>query len=120
MSQQPLPPARHQRHLLIPSAPNNQPAKNKESGNEIQLSTNLIVLPWPTYTELRAKRGRLEPSPKRGSGKIDLQKQGRNTQKKASHIVQPGVTYRSQHLEVDLEPSAKRGTSRSRALVSLY
>ena len=37
----------------------------------------------------------LEPSPKRGSDKIKKQKQGRNTQKKASRIVQPGLTYGS-------------------------
>ena len=41
----------------------------------------------------------LEPSPKGGSDKINMQKQGRNTQKKASRIVQPGLTYGSQHLE---------------------
>ena len=41
----------------------------------------------------------LEPSPKRGSDKINKQKQGRNTQKKASRIVQTGLTYGSQHLE---------------------
>ena len=41
----------------------------------------------------------LEPSPKRGSDKINMQKQGRNTQKKASRIVQPRLTYGSQHLE---------------------
>ena len=39
-------------------------------------------------------------------------KQGRNTLKKASHIVQPALTYGSQHLQ----SSTKRGT---RALVSL-
>ena len=41
----------------------------------------------------------LESSPKRGSDKIDRQQQGRNTQKKASCIKQPGRTYGSQHLE---------------------
>ena len=41
----------------------------------------------------------LEPSPKRGSEKINMQKQGRNTQKKSSRILQPGLTYGSQHLE---------------------
>ena len=35
--------------------PNNQPGKNKESRNEIQLSANRIVLPWPTYTILEVK-----------------------------------------------------------------
>ena len=41
----------------------------------------------------------LEPSPKRGSDKIDIVKQGRNTKKKASRIAKPGLTYGSQHLE---------------------
>ena len=41
----------------------------------------------------------LEPSPKRGSDKINMMKQGGNSQKKASRIVQPGLTYGSQHLE---------------------
>ena len=63
LSQHPLPPARHQPHLLIPSAQNNQPGKNKEPRNEIELPTNRIVLPWPTYTEPRAKRGRLGTQP---------------------------------------------------------
>ena len=52
----------------------------------------------------------LVPIPKRGSDKINMLKQERNTQNKASRIVQSGLTYGSQHLEVDLEPSAKRGT----------
>ena len=43
--------------------PNSQPGKNKEPRNEIQLSANRIVLPWPTYTEPRAKRGRLGTQP---------------------------------------------------------
>ena len=79
--------------------PNNQPGKNKESRNEIQLSANRIVLRWPTYTKPGLREVDLEPSPKRGSDKINMQKQGRNTQKKASRIVQPGLTYGSQHLE---------------------
>ena len=41
----------------------------------------------------------MELRPKRGSDKINMQKQGRNTQKKASGIVQPGLTYGSQHVE---------------------
>ena len=41
-----------------------------------------------------------KPSPKRGSDKINMQKQGRNTQKKASRIVQPGLT---QHLQKKVE-----------------
>ena len=41
----------------------------------------------------------LEPSSKRGSDKINMHKQGRNTQKKGSRIVQPRLTYGSQQLE---------------------
>ena len=90
LSQHALPLARHQLHLLIPSAQNNQPGKNKESRNEIQLSTNRIVLPWPTH---------IEPRCKRGSAKINMHEQGRSTKKKASRIAQPGLTYGTQHLE---------------------
>ena len=43
--------------------PNNQPGKSKESRNEILLPTNPILLPWPTYTQPRAKRSRLETQP---------------------------------------------------------
>ena len=39
--------------------PPKQLGKNKEFRNEIQLPTNRIVLPWPIYTQARAKRGRL-------------------------------------------------------------
>ena len=49
------------------------------------------------------RRVDLEPSPERGSDKINMLKRGANTKKK-----------------VDLEPSARRGTNRFRALVSLY
>ena len=35
----------------------------------------------------------LEPSPKIGSDKINMQTEGRNTQKKASRIVQPNGKY---------------------------
>ena len=37
--------------------PNKKPEKNKEPRNEIQLPANRIVLPWPMYTEPRAKTG---------------------------------------------------------------
>ena len=43
--------------------PKDQPGKNKESRNEIQLSANCTILPWLTYTEPRAKRGRLGTQP---------------------------------------------------------
>ena len=41
----------------------------------------------------------LELSPKRGSDKINMLKEGRNTQKEASCIMQPELTYGSKHLE---------------------
>ena len=41
----------------------------------------------------------LETSPKRGSDKMNMQKQESKTQKKASRIIQPGLTYGSQQLE---------------------
>ena len=41
----------------------------------------------------------LESILKRGSDKINKQKQGKKTQKKASRIVQPGLTYGFHHLE---------------------
>ena len=50
-----LPPARHQ--------PLKQPEKSKEQRNQIQLPTNHIILPSSTYTEPRAKRGRLGNQP---------------------------------------------------------
>ena len=40
----------------------------------------------------------LEHSPKKGSDKINMLKEVRNTQKKASRIVQPGLIYGPQHL----------------------
>ena len=58
LSQHPLPPARHQPHLLIPSAQTNSQKKQREPRNEIQLPTNPIVLPWSTYTEPRGHHGR--------------------------------------------------------------
>ena len=42
----------------------------------------------------------LERSLKRGSDKINILKQGRNTQMEASGIAQPGLLYGSQHLEM--------------------
>ena len=41
-------------------------------------------------------------------------------QKKTNCIVQPELTYGSQHLEIDLEASAKRGANRTEALKSWY
>ena len=88
MCQYPLPLARDQPHLLIPFAQtiNQEITKNPE----IRSNFYQIILPWPTYTN---------PSVKRGSDKINIQKQERNTQKNASRIARAGLTYESQHLE---------------------
>ena len=63
----------------------------------------------------------LEPSPKRGSDKINMLKKGRKTAKENksyrtawTHIWIPALR------EVDLEPSAKRRANRAEVLVSLY
>ena len=120
MSQHPLPPARHQLHLLIPCTQtiNQEKVKKPEMRfNSQQIEPYCLGLPSqnPGLREVY-----LEPSLKRGSVKINMLKQGRNTQKEASYIEQPGLTYRSQNSEEDLEPSAMRGNNRTRALVSLY
>ena len=63
----------------------------------------------------------LDPSPKTGSGKINMHKQGRNNQKESnwyqtawSQIWIPALR------EFNLQPSAKGGTNGTRALVRLY
>ena len=62
-SQDPLPPARHQLQLFVPSAQtiNEEKKKNPEMRSNFQ--TNHIILSRPTYTELRAKRGRFGSQP---------------------------------------------------------
>ena len=45
---------------------------------------------------------------------------GERPQKKTSLIVQPGLTYRPQQLEVDVEPKVKKRSNRSKALVTLH
>ena len=90
--------------------------KQKFLKKNTQLPTNRIKLPWPSYTEPMAKR--VEPSLKRGNNKINRLRLRR---KKTSHIVQPWFTNKNKTLrEVDLEPSAKRGTDWIEALVRIY
>ena len=62
----------------------------------------------------------LEPRPKKGDDKIKIQKQRRNTQKKASHIVQAELIWILGLREVDLKTSDQRGTTRARALMNFY
>ena len=73
--------------------PNNQP-KSKEPRNEIQLSTNCIILPWPMYMESRVKRGRLGTQPQeRQRQDQHAENQAESPQKKTSRMTLPGLTY---------------------------
>ena len=121
LSQHPLPPARHQPHLLIPSAQTINQKKAKNS--EIRFNSQQIVLYClGLHTQNPGLREvDLEPSPKRGGDKINMLKQGRKTAEENksyrtawTHIWIPALR------EADLEPSAKREANRNKALVSLY
>ena len=112
---------RHQPHVLIPSTKtiNQKKAKNQE----IRFNSHEIVLySLGLRTENRGPREvELEPSPKRGSDKINMLKEGRKTAEEnksyrtaSTHIWIPGLR------EVDLEPRTERGANRTEALVSLY
>ena len=80
-----------------PKTINQEKTKNSEMRSNFQ---QIVLYCFGQRTQNSGLREvDLETSPKRGSDKINIQKQGRNTQKKASHIVQPGLTYGSQHLE---------------------
>ena len=93
-----LPSARYQPHLLVPSAQ----TINQEKGKNPKMRSNfqqIVSYCLGLYTQNPGLREvTLEVGPKRGSDKINIQKQGRNTQKKASRNRQPGLTYRSQQL----------------------
>ena len=119
-SQDPLPPARHQLQLFAPSAQTiNQEKKRIQKWDPT--SKQIISYCLGLRTQNSGPREvDLEASPERGSDKINLQKQGTDTQKKASCIILPGLIYGSQDLEVDLKPFAKRGCNRTTVLVSLY
>ena len=62
-----------------------------------------------------------EPSPKKGSDKINMLKLARKTpeQNKYYHTAWTHIWVQALR-EVDLEPSAKRGANRTKALVILY
>ena len=63
----------------------------------------------------------LEPSPERGSDKINMLKQGRKTaEENKSYRTAWTHTWIPALREVDLEPSPKRGANGTEALVSLY
>ena len=114
-------PPRHQPHLLIPSA---QAITQKKQRTQKWDSTpnQSYRTAWSLHTQKPGLREvDLEPSPKTGSDKINMQKKGRNTQKKSKSYDTAWI-----HLWIPalrglyLEPNAKRGSNRSRALVSLY
>ena len=121
LSQHPLPPARHQPLLLIPSA---QTISRKKSKNpEIRFKSQQIIL---LCLGLRTQNWGLrevdlEASPKRGSDKINMLKQGRKTQEE-NKLYRTAWTHKwiPALREVDLEPNAERGANRTDALVSLY
>ena len=76
-----------------------QSTRKKIKNPEMRSNSQQIVLYYlGLYTQNpKLKEVDLEPSPERGSDNINTPKQGRNTQKKASCIKQPALTYRSQH-----------------------
>ena len=121
LSQHPLPPARHQPHLLIPFA---QTVNKKKAKNpEIRFNSQQIVLYClGLHTQNPGLREvDLEASPKRGSDKINMLKQGRKTQEE-NKLYRTAWTHKwiPALREVDLEPNAERGANRTDALVSLY
>ena len=95
-----LPPARHQPPSLIPTAQTITEEKTKQSRNEVQLPTNHMYCLGLSTQNTGPREVNLEPSPKRGSDKINMLKKRRSTSKKAICIVQPELTYASQHLEM--------------------
>ena len=121
MGQHPLPPPRQQPHLLISSTQiiNEKKWKNPEIRfNSQQITSHCVGLGTqnPGLKEVD-----LEPRPKRGSDKINMLKQGRETaaENKSYHTAWTHICLPALR-ELDLGPSAKRGATRTEALVSLY
>ena len=81
----------------LPQTINQEKAENPEMRSSFQQIVSYCLGVCTQKPGLREVD--LEPNPKRSSDKVNMQKQGRNTQKKASHIVQPRLTYGSLHLE---------------------
>ena len=122
LSQHPLPPARHQPHLMIPSAEtiNQKEAKNPEMRfHSPQIELYCLGL---DSQNLGLREVDLEPSPKRGSDWQDQHAEIRQKNCRRKQVVSYSL---DSHMdlaltEVDLDPSAKRGANRTEALVSLY
>ena len=111
-----LPPERHQPHPLTPLAQTaiQEVTKKKKKLKKDELSTNHIILPCPTTQNTGLKEVDLEPKPKGSSGKINrLRPRSKNATENSS-IIQAELGYKKPVLkEVNLEPSAKRGTERT-------
>ena len=120
MDQHPLPRVRHQPHLLIPYAQTINQKKAKKP--EIRFNSQQIVsycLGLRTHNP-GLREVELEPSPKRGSEKINMLTESRKTAKENKSYCPPWIHIWIAALrEVDLEPSAKRGANRTEALASL-
>ena len=82
LSQHPLPPAKHQPDLLIPSAKTINQKKPKNP--EIRFNLQEIILHCLGLGTQNSglREADLEPSPMRGSDKINMLKQVRNTPEK--------------------------------------
>ena len=121
LGQHPLPSARHQPLSLISSAQtiNQKKAKNPEIRFNSQPIASYCLGLGTQNPVLREVD--LEPSPKRGSDKINMLKQGRETaaENKSYHTAWTHICIPALR-EEDLGPSAKRGATRTEALVSLY
>ena len=95
--------------------PNNCPrSKKKKEKKKDQLSANHIILPSPATQNTGLKEVDLEPKPKGSSGKINRLRPRSKNATENSCIIQAGLGYKKPVLkEVNLEPSAKRGTERT-------
>ena len=121
LNQHPLSPARHNPKTFTSST---QRIIQKETKNPEKRSNFCQVLLYCVGLRTQNPGLRevdLEPSPKRGTGKINRLRQGRKKQHNTSRIVHPVLSNETLALrELDLEPSAKRKTNRTEALANLY
>ena len=82
---------------ICPKTINQEKKKNPEMRSNFQQIISTCLALHTQNPGLREVD--LEPSPKRCSDKINMQKKVRNTHKKANHIVQLGIKYGCHHLE---------------------
>ena len=119
LSQHPLPPGRHQPHLLIPS----DQTINQRKGKNPQMTFNsqqIVLYSLGLHTQNPGLREiDLQPTAKGGSEKMNILKERRTPEKKLYHTAWTHILI-SALREVDLEPSAERGAKRIKNLVSLY